>query len=342
MPTQSTDPLITEPSGCGSIYLVEPGDSLTAIVNRNAQMTLLDPQKAIQIVMNDNPHIRDPNLIFPGQAVFLRSASCGVQALPPVVMSDVQQSVSTLTANRGPEMSAIAQNAELVQFLMGTTKSFGDEFNNIVRSNKKGLTDLISKHGAYRSAGVSRSGYKAFDKSRTNVLQKIQRDFGSATKPLLGDTAKKATTLKPGLSKNPTVNMAKAADRLSKVSTGMKYGGRVLLVADLAVTAHVTHKNVCAADSRLEKNQHLADGVGSIGGGMAGGSVGAAIGGAIVAVALGSNPAGWAVLLIVGGAAAAGGYFGGKGGGAAAKKVYTEYGTGYDLVEASGMDSLCP
>ncbi|MCA9065645.1 MAG: hypothetical protein KDA96_21400, partial [Planctomycetaceae bacterium] len=208
--------------------------------------------------------------------------------------------------------------------------------------NQKALNDLILNHQNYRANGVSQSGYREFGKARTNVLLKMQNDFGRMAKPVLGGSPAEVTRLKPGRSANPTANLATSANRLAKVSKAMKAGGVILQVADVAVSLEVTRQKVCVADTRSLKNREFTSGLGSIAGGLGGSAVGAAIGTAVVTIALGSNPAGWAVLLIVAAGGAIGGYGGNKLGGAGAKKLYTEYGQGYDIVEATGVEALCP
>jgi hypothetical protein len=336
-----TGPLLIEAAGNGGIYIVQQGDNLTTILNRNAQSTLASPHDAIQEVLQDNPHITNANRIYPGQPIFLRSAGASGKPLSPATASDLRSALITLNTHRSTEMSALVQNSDAISLVLGFTQNLTQQFGTLVSSNQRGLNELIAQHRAYRFSGVTASGYRDFNRSRSTVLQTMQRDFGKAAKPLLGATPKQATTLQPGRSANPTVKLSTSATRLANVSKAMKAGGFVLQAADIAVTAEVTRQKVCAADSRALKNQEFASGMGAVGGSLGGSAVGAAAGGVVVAVVLGSNPAGWAVLLIVGVAGAAGGFAGSKAGGAAAKKVYTEFGNGYDMVDAAGVDALC-
>ena len=341
MATPNTAPLLIDPAGNGGIYIVQSGDNLTTILNRHAQSTLANPQEAIQEVLDDNPHITNANRISPGQPLFLRNPGPSGRPLSPVTATDLRAALTTLNSNRGTEMSALVNHSDAVGLALGMTQSVAGQFNQMVKSNQASLNQLISQHSAYRRAGVTPAGYREFSSSRNTVLQQMQRDFGKVAKPVLGGTPKQVTTLKPGRSTNPTVKLSTSATRLSKVSSAMKVGGHVLKAVDIVVTAEVTRQKVCAADSRSLKNQEFVGGAGSIVGGTGGSVAGAAVGGVIVAVALGSNPAGWAVLLIMGAAGAAGGFAGSKAGGAGAKTVYTEFGKGYDIVDATGVESLC-
>ena len=341
MATPNTAPLLIDPAGNGGIYMVQQGDNLTTILNRHAQSTLANPQEAIQEVLEDNPHITNANRIYPGQPIFLRNLGATGRSLSPVTASDLRAALTTLNSNRGTEMSALVRYSDAVGLAMGVTQEVTKQFNLLVKSNQSALNQLIAQHGAYRKAGVTRAGYREFSRSRNMVLQQMQRDFGKVAKPALGGTPKQATTLKPGRSANPTAKLSTSATRLAKVSSVMKVGGFVLKATDIVVTAEVTRQKVCAADTRSLKNQEFVGGAGSIAGSAGGSAAGAAVGGIVVAVALGSNPAGWAVLLIIGVAGAAGGFAGSKAGGAGAKKVYTEFGKGYDIVDATRVESLC-
>ncbi|MCA9058579.1 MAG: LysM peptidoglycan-binding domain-containing protein [Planctomycetaceae bacterium] len=342
MADKSTAPLLIEPNGAGGIYIVQPGDSLTAIVNRHAQSTLAKPEEAIAQVMADNPHIQNANRIFPGQPIFLRSRSIWGKPFTPATDADIKSAMTTLLNNSSPELSALVRNSDAVGLSLGSAQNLSQQFKGLVKANQKALNDLILNHQNYRANGVSQSGYREFGKARTNVLLKMQNDFGRMAKPVLGGSPAEVTRLKPGRSANPTANLATSANRLAKVSKAMKAGGVILQVADVAVSLEVTRQKVCVADTRSLKNREFTSGLGSIAGGLGGSAVGAAIGTAVVTIALGSNPAGWAVLLIVAAGGAIGGYGGNKLGGAGAKKLYTEYGQGYDIVEATGVEALCP
>ncbi len=336
-----TAPLLTDPAGNGVIYFVQLGDNLTRIAERHAQMCLVDPAAAVKQIMEDNPHVKNANRIFPGDPIFLRSASAAKEPLPAATRSDVRQCIATLRTNSAPEMSALVRNSELFGLALSSGENLSKGLNDLVSKNSNGLRDLIQKHSDYRANGGGRAGYRDFSNSRSQVMSRMQRDFGRSTQIMLGGTPKNVTTLHRGRSRNPTARLSTSAQRLSRIANGAKAGGVVLQVASVGVTAEVTRQKVCAAPTRLEKNQELAGGVGGFTVGLAGGAAGGAVGAVAAGLILGSNPAGWAVLLIVAAGSVAGGYAGGKAGDAGSKYVYTEYGAKYDIVEAANIDALC-
>ena len=334
--------LIPAADGSGGFYVVQPGDNLTRIIRRWGRMYLVREPVAVEIVARDNPHITNVDLIYPNDLIFLRNRNAvGNELLPPQTVMEIRETVVALGKTVPTELSWLARNSDAVAVATNAADGFGGAFEGLVSANKSALQGLAAEHAAYRASGVSRAGYRQFSASRANVLAKIERDFGRMAKPLLGRTPKEAGRLAPGRSANPTARMSQSASRLGKVSTALKAGGLVVKAVDIGVTAEVTRQKVCAAPTREEKNRELVGGAGNVGGSLAGGAVGTAVGTAVVAVALGSNPAGWAVVLIVGVGAAAGGYLGGKGGEAGAKTVYDEVGNGYDLVEATRVEALC-
>ena len=333
--------LIPAFDGSGSFYVVQPGDNLTTIIRRWGQLYLMREPEAVKVVAGDNPQIENVDLIYPNQLIFLRHRNAVGNELSPPVRQEMRETISILGSTVTPELGLLARNSNAVSIALGVSENAGKVFGGIVAANGQALSDLAGQHAAYRAAGVSRAGYRQFSAARADVLSKIQRDFGRAAKPLLGQTPKEAGRLAPGLSKNPTARMTQSAARLGKVSTALKAGGFVAQAVSIGVTAEVTRQDVCRLDTREDKNRALVGGGGSVAGSVTGGIIGGAVGTAIVGVALGSNPAGWAVLLVVGVAGAAGGYFGDKAGKIGAQKVYDELGNGYDLVEATGVEALC-
>lgn len=342
MADSSTASLLTDPMGNGVIYFVQPGDTLTRIVEGHAKMCLVDPAAAVRQVMKDNPHLKNANRIFPGNPIFLRSASAAKkETLPAATHSEVRQCFATLRANSGPEMSALVRHSDLFGIALSSSENLSKGLGDLVQNNRSALTTLIQEHHDYRANGVSRAGYQNFSNSRSQVMSKMQSDFGRSTKAMLGGSAKDVTTLHRGRSANPTARLSTSANRLSRIATGAKAGGFVLQVASVGVTAEVTRQKICAAPTQLQKNQELVGGAGGFGGGLVGGAAGGAVGGIVAGLVLGSNPAGWAVLLIIAAGSVAGGYAGGKAGESGSKYVYTEHGTKYDLVDAVNIESLC-
>ncbi|MCA9047974.1 MAG: LysM peptidoglycan-binding domain-containing protein [Planctomycetaceae bacterium] len=342
MAGKKTDPLLLEPAGAGGIYLVQQGDNLTTIANRHAQSTLAEPHNAIQQILDDNPHITNANLIYPGQPIFLRSRGALARSFSPALRDDITSAIKTLQSASGPEMSALVRNSDAVSLVLATPENLAKEFSKLVSSNQRALNELIQQHRRYRAAGVTAAGYREFSRSRNTVLEQIQRELGKTAKPLLGTTPKQATALRPGRSANPTAALSQSAGRLSTAAKAMKVGGHVLKAADVVISLEVTRQEVCTAETRQLKNEQFVGGIGSIAGGFGGSIAGGALGGAIVAVALGSNPAGWAVLLVVVTASTAGGFIGSKLGRSGSKTVYNQFGKGYDIVDIAQVEALCP
>jgi len=305
---------------------VTPGDTLSGIINSYYPGQANRMQDQIKQVLIDNPGIKNPDLIKPGQLVALRTAST-TMCLAPIDLSETNK-VKHLWRIMNPEtQKAIKETSPLYNGLSlglagGGTALFTLE--KTLKSNMSLLNGIPDAYQQYKSGAITK--YE-FDKIRASKLNLYTKNIGPIiNKGIYGDTkVKNAFRLPPGRSLHATKSMTQHLSKLSKISSAVSKGGIVLAGVGLASSCY----QVSQAETLPEKNEIAVKAISST-------IAGAAIG-VVATVFLVSTPIGWGIILVAGAISTAGSW----GAGELAGSVYKSNFSDTDVVKSLGITSIC-
>ncbi|MFK5913448.1 MAG: LysM domain-containing protein [Woeseiaceae bacterium] len=305
---------------------VTPGDTLSGIINSYYPDQANRMQDKIKQVLIDNPSIKNPDVIKPGQLVVLRTAS-STMCLAPIDLNETNK-VKHLWSVMSPQtQKAIKETAPIYNGLSlglagGGTALFTLE--KTLKSNMALLNGIPDAYHQYKSGTITK--YQ-FDKIRTAKLNLYTKNIGPIiNKGIYGDAkVKNAFKLPPGRSLNSTKSMTQHLNKLSKISNAVSKGGVVLAGVGLASSCY----QVSQAETLPEKNEIAVKAISST-------IAGAAIG-VVATVFLVSTPVGWGIILVAGAVSAVGSW----GAGELAGSVYKSNFSDTDIVNSLGITSVC-
>ena len=316
------------PSPTQDLYFhhVAPGDTLSGIINSYYPDQANRMQDMIKQVLLDNPNIKNPDVIKPGQLVVLRTAST-TMCLAPIELNETNK-VKHLWATMNPEtQKAIKETAPLFNGLSlglagGGTALFTLE--KTLKSNMSLLKGVPDAYHQYKSGAITK--YE-FDKIRKLKLDQYTKNIGPIiNKGIYGDSkVKNSFKLPPGRSLNPTKSMTQHLTKLSKISKTAANGGMLLAGAGLAASCY----QISQIEAVTEKNEIAVQAIASTTTGV--------LVGAAVSVFLVGTPMGWGVILVVGTISAATSWGAGEIAGGIYKSQYSDV----DVVNSLGINNIC-
>jgi len=316
------------PSRTQDVYFhhVQPGDTLSGIINAYYPDKKNKAQSQLQQVLIDNPGIKNPDLIKPGQLIVLRTAVANM-CLTPIDLKETNQ-VKYLWRTMDPKTKeAIKETSPIFNGLSlglagGGTALF--TLNNALSSNMSLLRGIPDAYHEYKAGKISK--YE-FDKIRKLKLNQYTSNIGPAiNKIIYGDQkVKDSFKLKPGRSLNATKSMTQHMSKLTSISKSASNGGVVLAGVGLAASCY----QITKADTLPEKNEIAVKAISST-------VTGAFVGG-IATILLVGTPVGWGVIIAVGVGTAITSW----GAGELAGSVYKSQFTDTDVVNSLGISRVC-
>lgn len=305
---------------------VASGDTLSGIINTYYPSQADRIQDQIKQVLIDNPSIKNPDVIKPGQLVVLRTASTSM-CLAPIDLNESNK-VKHLWGLINPEtQKAIKETAPLYNGLSlglagGGTGLFTLE--KTLKSNMSLLNGIPDAYKQYKSGAITK--YQ-FDKIRASKLSLYSKNIGPIiNKGIYGDAKVKNTfKLPPGRSLNATKRMTQHLTKLSKISNAVSKGGVVLAGVGLASSCY----QVSQAETLPEKNEIAVKALSSTGIGV--------IAGGVATVMLVGTPVGWGIILLVGTASAVTSWAAGEYAGSVYKSQFSDI----DIVNSLGITKVC-
>ncbi len=316
------------PSPTQDLYFhhVAPGDTLSGIINLYYPGQANRMQDQIKQVLIDNPSIKNPDVIKPGQLVVLRTAST-TMCLAPIELNETNK-VKHLWNIMSPEtQKAIKETASIYNGLGlglagGGTGLFTLE--KTLKSNMSLLRGIPDAYQQYKSGAITK--YE-FDKIRNTKLNQYSKNIGPMIdKAIYGESKlKNSFKLKPGRSLNPTKSMTQHLNKLSKISNAASKGGVVLAGVGLAASCY----QIAQSETLTEKNEIAVKTITSTG-------IGAIVG-AVASVMLIGTPVGWGIILVVGAATAATSWAAGEYAGSVYKSQFSDV----DVVNSLRITSVC-
>jgi len=202
---------------------VAPGDTLSGIIKSYYPNQINRMQDMIKQVLIDNPSIKDPNIIKPGQLVVLRTAPSNMCLAP------IYNELSLGLAGGGVGLFTVEKALKTNMSLL------------------KGIPDAYHQ---YKSGAISK--YE-FDKIRTSKLNLYTKNIGPViNKGIYGDTkVKNAFKLPPGRSLNATKSMTQHLTKLSRISKTASNGGMLLAGAGLAASCYQMNHGVRSLETKI-------------------------------------------------------------------------------------------
>jgi hypothetical protein len=311
-------------------YQVKSGDSLSAIIKQYHGNISLQQQKSIlNKILADNPEIKNPNVIYPGQifALDVPQNYCAFPGLPkmPTIQADVQevkvikQTLQKTTVQESSLLSAIAP------IMLGSGSSSMMMINQTFKTNTPLVAEMVENYNDYKANNLTKGQY---DYRRNTLLNRLKTKLGP-TNILLNGTKSPNEVLRISRKKGslPTQTMTQQINRMNRLSKIASRGGIVLSVAGLGVACH----QISNTDNNQTKNEILVESLGGLGGGIVFGAMSA------LTVMLMATPVGWTAALVIG----AGSVLSSYGAGQLAKNVYSTSGTHIDLASATKVAELC-
>lgn len=311
-------------------YQVKSGDNLSAIIKQYHGNISLQQQKSIlNNILQDNPEIKNPNVIYPGQtfALDVPQNYCAVPGLPkaPVIHANEQvvkvlkQALEKTTPQEKILLSSIAP------IMLGTGSSSMMMINQTFKTNTPLVAEMVENYNNYKSDKLNKGQY---DYRRKTLLNRLKTKLGP-TNFLLNGSKSPNEVLRISRKKGsvPTQAMTQQINHMSRLSKLASRGGIVLSIAGLGVACH----EIASTNDKKQKNEILFEALGGLAGGLAYG------GAATIAIALMATPVGWVGALVIG----VGGAMTGMATGHGAKYWYTTRGESIDFATITKVDQLC-
>ena len=349
----SRSPVFVSPDGSIASYQVHPGDTIYKLIIASGTLSLLKPKYAIDLVMEDNPHIPNPDRIYPGQFVYIRNRNAVGNELAPIVKQDIFNTHAAVPDTGslnfgGPAGSASKVNWAGLTATMAAAGSSGahSQFTNIFRIQEASdeVQSVINSYHEWKKGSKSKHAHY---KGRKQSLAKISNHLNSLEETILKGKTENTMKMKSGrvaAGVDRTKPMVDQATKLKKIASHVKNGGRVLGAAGVAVDVGFAHHDVCVAPDTKSKNKAFVGGTGGAIGSIAGGAAGTAAGTVVAVFFFGSNPVGWvagAAILTTAAVAAIGGGIGSYVGSEASIAAYDATGSEYDIVGAIPISGGC-
>ena len=316
------------PSPTQDLYFhhVAPGDTLSGIINSYYPGQANRMQDQIKQVLIDNPSIKNPDVIKPGQLVVLRTSST-TMCLAPIELNETNKVKHLWDIMNPKTQKAIKETAPIYNGLGlglagGGTGLFTLE--KTLKSNMSLLNGIPDAYHQYKSGAITK--YE-FDKIRTSKLNLYTKNIGPMIqKGIYGDAkVKNAFKLAPGRSLNATKSMTQHLSKLKTISNVASKGGIVLAGVGLASSCY----QIAQSETLTEKNEIAVKTIVSTAAGA-----GAGI---IATIFLVGTPIGWGIVLGVGAFSALSSWGAGEVSGYLYKSQFADT----DIVNSLGISKIC-
>ncbi|PJI84240.1 hypothetical protein BC777_3780 [Yoonia maricola] len=270
-----------------SFYKVRPSDQVYRILQAHyghaAFMQRRD--EIIAVFGQQNPHIKDINIIRPGQVLALPGAPDGKGAFTvnPVIRSQVPLVAQNLSMAADPVTDALA-DITAGKLAKGAGGSFVKYVSTQSEIASKSFAQVARNHQAKSLLQISKGQY---DGRRIKYMGKYDRDLG-ALKALHrpAQSSRAVLHVKPGASV-PAAALIKEANTMGRIVKTASRGVVILRVASIADTS----MQVVSQTSGSGQAKVLAGAAGGFAGGLIGGVAGTMIFGAMIA-----SPVGWVMI----------------------------------------------
>lgn len=284
-----------------SFYTVRSGDQLLKIAYEHYGMDAMrrDREAILERIARNNPQIKDPDKIWPGQVIMLPSGEPQGVAPPQICRAAVP--VTQHLARQQPatlDLLSWIDTEKALDYGVEATDGFADLVGKAVRKAKPHIQKVALEY--YRKdAGMITKG--EYDYRRRASLQKAEKQLG-VLRPLIYPRRRvsEVVRIKPHAAMR-THRVMQEVDTMARISKVMSRGAVVLKLVD----AGMKIQKYNAATTREEKTAVVVDSAGD----MVGSTLGAAAGVALATVLL-ATPVGWLGV----GLAMAGGIAGGEAG----------------------------
>lgn len=270
-----------------SFYKVRPRDQVFRIMQSHYGHATFAARREeiITTFQNQNPHIKDINLIRPGQVLALPGTPNGRGAfnINPVLRSQVPQVAECLSQTADTVADAMAAiTAE--QLAKGAGSSFVSYVKEQSNQATKSFESVIQNYDAKSSGQITKGQY---DGRRIKYMGKYDRDLG-ALKALHRPTQASRAVLhiKPNASV-PASALIKEAGTMSRI---LKTASRGVVILRAATIAETSVKVMSAPSGSGQAKLLAGTAVGTLGG-VIGGVAGTLAFGAMIA-----SPAGWVMI----------------------------------------------
>ena len=317
------------PSPTQDLYFhhVQPGETLSGIINGyypgNAKMI----QTQIKQALIDNPTIKNPDVIKPGQLIVFRTAST-TMCLTPIELSETNK-VKHFWETINPEtQKAIKETAPLYNGLTLGLAGGGIGLFTLEKTLLSNMSLLRGIPDAYHQYKANKITKYAFDKIRESKLALYTKNIGPIiNKGIYGDASslKNAFKLAPGRSLNPTKSMTQHLAKLKSISKAATTGSLILVGVGLTASCY----EISQAETLTEKNEIAVQAITSTGAGF--------IAGTAVTILLVGTPLGWGIILAVG----VGSTLASWGVGKASGYIYKSQFSDTDIVNSLGISKFC-
>ena len=222
-------------------YQVKSGDNLSAIIKQYHGNIPFQQQKSVlDKILADNPEIKNPNVIFPGQifALDIPQNYCAFPGQPktPVIQADEQvakvlkQTLQNTTPQENTLLTAIAP------IMLGTGSSSIMMINQTFKTNTSLVAEMIENYNDFKTKNLTKGQY---DYRRNTLLNRLKAKLGP-TNMLLNGTRSPNEVLRISRKKGsvPTQAMTQQINRMGRLSKLASRGGIILSVAGLGVACH--------------------------------------------------------------------------------------------------------
>ena len=312
-------------------YHVRSGDSLSKIIkNYYGNVSPQQQQSIISRIQADNPHITNPNVIHPGQALLIDipqqyCSATGGNGQTPIIKSD-KDNIHTLQQRWN---KSTPQERELMSWLTPVMLGAGTAsmmmIDTTFKTNAPLLAEMADNYNDFKARKKSRGAY---DYKRKQLLTKLETKLGPTKRLLHGNKpASEVLRISRKRGRRPTVSLEQQSKKMLNIAKKARAGGVVLSIVGLGVACH----EIANTADKQQKNEILVESVGALAGGAIYGAA------AAFTLFLVATPIGWVGALAIG----VGGALTGVGAGSFAKKLYNIYGKEVDLVGKTKVDKLC-
>jgi len=310
-------------------YPVVKGDTLSQVLYKVYGMNNLRTMpETIDKTLKLNPFIKNPDLIYPNQLIFLTQfPEKGIQtfqAQPREILAPLNKQWVELNEQEQDNFVALSwlqNNWNFLSGLGGTTLGAGSTLLN--RGNIQPLQNIATLYEQYKAGEITKNQYSY---RRSLSLAKFKGQIGPFEKLLYGNKSPNEVIR---ISRTKAIPATKLitdhVDELAKMSKWASRGGVVLSVAGLGVAC----AQIASEDNQHKKNEIFVESLGSF---FVGGAVGATL-----AAVFTLTPMGWGVALVIGAAGAVSSYAAGQG----TKHIYNAVGNNVDLVGHLKIGTVC-
>ena len=309
-------------------YDVRAGDSLSGIIKKYyGSVTPPQRQDMISKILLENPEIKNPNLIHPGQILVI-DIPRGYSAIPghltkPAIAVD-KETLDTLKDNLSkapPEERRLV--SALAPISLGSGATTLDIIKHTFKSNTSLLTDMAENYNDFKADKVTKGQYGYH---RRSLISKLKSKLGPTSRLLFGSRSpNEVLRISRTKGRVPTHIIKHQANRMINLSRLASKGGVVLSVVGLGVACH----EIAKTDDKQQKNEILVESLGGVGGGL--------LFGAAVTVLIVGTPVGWIAALAIGITGAVTSFTSGK----VAEHIYSTSGSKIDFVNDLGVNRIC-